>query len=290
MAELTTVETVDYSQNSFASGDNSNAFGGNPFAGGDNSLTGGDNPFAGDEPPFPFNGATVPFEGGNLPTPFNVDNIAFTDADPGNANSNETIGNGNWNYGSDNATLGNGNWYFGNENATIGNGNWNFGNENATIGNGNWYLGSSNAILGDSNNVNGDDNIVIGNPISNGRNFTGTNNIVIGNEDWLLAINRDTYKGNINDLINGDLSNILNSGGSNEEILSSIRTVVDQSGQGFVELLSKPPQYGSTEIPTNAIAGSEGSQAVPEPISSVPLLMLGLAFVMWSRFKRIGKA
>ncbi|BCL36465.1 PEP-CTERM sorting domain-containing protein [Nostoc sp. MS1] len=291
----------------------------NPF------LTGGGNPFViGNSPvgnsnrDFGTNNATI----GNFNSDFANDSATIGNGNWNFNKSNTTIGNGNWKFGSDNTTIGNGNWYWddGSSNATLGNGNWYFGSDNATIGNGNWYLdsGKNNTTLGNGNWYFG----LNGTTVGNGNWDFGVNNTIIGNGNWVFTSN-NTIVGNGNWLVDEDNVNI--GVGSNlnpfvqttkTKIDEIINSLVGRIGQDFVGLTGNSSVEGtqtynqlilsrnnpnsnlSTDIEqliallsgvsTNYSPYPPGAnpQSVPEPTSSISLMVVGFICLLLSRFKK----
>ncbi|WGV24051.1 hypothetical protein [Halotia branconii] len=301
--------------------DNALASGGNPFAGGDSNLfTNGGSSFQspfdplqivlGNQTPFSDNSNSITDS-----PPFNKDNAPVGNGNRDFGNNNATIGNFNSDYGSDSATVGNGNWNFNNNNTTVGNGNWLFAENNTTLGNGNWYWddGSNNATLGNGNWHFGNDNATIG----NGNWDFGSNNTIVGNGNWLFTSN-NTVVGNGNWLSTND--NTIIGNGSNTNILESspqeIRSDVDnlinsfigKIGQDFLELtenfdVSQTQTFNrlilSRDTDTNFNTNIEQllaslsshyqpvqPQSVPEPTSSVSLVVVGLACLVLSKLKK----
>jgi hypothetical protein len=210
---------------------------------------------------------------------------------------NQTVGNGNWNFGSSNTTVGNGNWYWdeGTDNTTLGNGNWQFGIGNQTLGNGNWNFGTNNTIIGNGNWV-----------------FTSGNTIV-GNGIMILDDNNTT----ISISVNAENSNSLFQN-TKSDVDNLINNLVRRIGQDFIKLTG---DFDSDEAETfNRLILSRGSgannsnisnqfdqlfsslfsdipfeqfyqpgtevQSVPEPTTSVPLLLCGFLFLLLFKFKR----
>ncbi|MFN6570001.1 hypothetical protein [Dendronalium sp. ChiSLP03b] len=301
----------------------------NPFAGGKNPFTNGGSSHQ--QSPFdPLNiirGNNTPYSGNNPAggLPFNKDNAPIGNGNRDSGSNNATLGNFNSNSGNDSATIGNGNWNFNNNNATIGNGNWQFGGDNATIGNGNWYWddGSNNATLGNGNWHFGSDNATIG----NGNWDFGSNNTIIGNGNWVFT-SGNTVVGNGNWLENKSNTTINVGNNTSQVIKADVDTVINSLmsgiGKDFTELtgdlevsdiqtfnqliLSKgnsanaSDAFGDikqllasvTETPGNGIPYPpvQNPQSVPEPTFSVPLIVMGLVCLLWSKFKkgRVGRS
>ncbi len=271
----------------------------NPFASIGNSSTSGDNPFANGANPFaasasnPYAGtADNPYASGTASiTPQNAP-VGQFNTDVGSNNA--TIGNGNWGFGSDSATIGNGDWNFGNGNATIGNGNWllNFSSNNTTLGNGNWYRNSSNSneTLGNGNWYFGSNNATIG----NGNWDFGSNNTVIGSGNWLFTSN-NTVVGNGILLTNNNSSNVSAFvPGLNTSVDSLINSLVGNFGTYFVDLTGNLDASGLQTFDKVILSKGIGNdnpflqkhQTVPESGLSAELIVLGLALLLWSSFKK----
>jgi hypothetical protein len=296
----------------------------NPFAGGNSPIAGAgsllqQSPF---DPLKEVLGNNIPFSGNTSNAgkpPYNAGNAPVGNGNRNLGNNNATIGNFNSNYGNDSATIGNGNWNFNNNNATIGNGNWLFGKDNATLGNGNWYWddGSNNATLGNGNWQFGKDNATIG----NGNWDFGSNNTVVGNGNWIFTSGNKVV-GNGNWLVDGENTTIggLESfpQGSRTDVDNLINSLIGKIGQDFVGLtgnfevsdaqtfnrliLSKGTSINGKNISTdierflaslsqnqgNGIAYQPGynAQPVPEPAFSVSLVVVGLLYVLLSKFKK----
>ncbi|MBH8572547.1 hypothetical protein I8752_05740 [Nostocaceae cyanobacterium CENA369] len=294
----------------------------NPFAGGKNPFTNGGTPQSPFDPLNIIRGGT-PYSGNNPAggLPFNKDNAPIGNANKDSGSNNATLGNLNSNFGNDSATIGNGNWNFNNSNATIGNGNWQFGGDNATIGNGNWYWddGSNNLNLGNGNWHFGSDNATIG----NGNWDFGSNNTIIGNGNWVFT-SGNTIVGNGNWLEDKSNTTINVGNNTSQELRADVDTVINSLmggiGKDFIELtgnldasdiqtfnrliLSKGNSVNAsdafgdikqllasvTETPGNGIPYPpvHNPQSVPEPTFSVPLVVMGLVCLLWSKFKKVG--
>ncbi len=308
--------------NPLTDGNNPFASGSNPFAGGNNPfIDGGSLPQRSPFDPLQIvlGNQTPVSDNSNSSTdspPFNKDNAPVGNGNRNFGNNNATIGNFNSDYGSDSATIGNGNWNFSNNNTTIGNGNWLFASDNTTLGNGNWYWddGSNNATLGNGNWHFGNDNATIG----NGNWDFGSNNTIVGNGNWLFTSN-NTVVGNGNWLStngntiigNGSNTNILES--SPQDIRSDadnlINSLIGRIGQDFLELtgnlgVSETQTFNrlilsrdtNTDFNTNIeqLLASLSStyqpvqqpQSVPEPTSSLSLVVVGLVCLVLSKFKK----
>lgn len=289
----------------------------NPFTGSNNPFTGG-----GGIPQSPFDPLRIilgdnAFGDGSLP--FNKDNAPVGNGNQDSGNNNATIGNFNSNFGNDSATIGNGNWNFNNNNATIGNGNWYFGGDNATIGNGNWYWddGSKNLTLGNGNWHFGGDNAIVG----NGNWDFGSNNTIIGNGNWVFT-SGNTIVGNGNWLEDND-NTVINVGDNTSQELRAdveavINSVMGRFGQDFSELtgnlepsdmetlnrliLSKSAgandgdafadvkrlltSLGTSPSNGNPYPPFQNPESVPEPSLSMPLVVMGLVCLVWSKFNK----
>ncbi|MEH2414534.1 hypothetical protein [Nostoc sp.] len=257
-----------------------------------------------------------PFNQGKAPVGNSNRNFGSNNATIGNFNSDygsnsATIGNGNWNFNQDNATIGNGNWLFASDNTTLGNGNWYWdkGNNNATLGNGNWNFRSNNATIGNGNWDFGNNNTIIGNG-----NWVFTNgNTIIGNANWLADSDNITI-GNIN---NPSIVGLFPQG-IKTDVNNLIDSLIGKIGQNFVGLtgdfdLSSSQTFNrlisSKSVGTNdtnylkdigqllaslsKIQGNvinyqpvQNPQPVPEPASSVPLVVMGLVCLLLSVFKK----
>ena len=255
---------------------------------------------------------------------FNQGNARVGNGNNNFGNNNATIGNFNSDYGSNSATIGNGNWNFNNDNATIGNGNWLFGKSNTTLGNGNWYWddGSNNSTLGNGNWHFGSDNATIG----NGNWDFGTNNTIIGNGNWIftsgnqiigngnwLANTDNTTIGNVNNIsslklspqgIKTDVNNLIDSliGKIGQNFLGLTGDFDVSSSQTFNRLISSKSVGNDTNISNDIeqllaslspIQGNlinyqpvQNPQPVPEPASSVSLVVMGLICLLLSLFKK----
>ncbi|MEA5504046.1 hypothetical protein VB735_13160 [Halotia wernerae UHCC 0503] len=306
----------------FKNVDNALASGGNPFAGGDGNLftDGGSLPQSPFDPLQIVLGNQTPFSdnsnsGTDSPS-FNKDNAPVGNGNRNFGSNNATIGNFNSDFGSDSATIGNSNWNFNNNNTTIGNGNWLFARDNTTLGNGNWYWddGNNNATLGNGNWHFGNDNATIG----NGNWDFGSNNTIVGNGNWLFTSN-NTVVGNGNWLSthgntvigNGSNTNSLESDPQEirSDVDSLINSLIGRIGQDFLELTGN---FGVSETQTfNQLILSRDTgtdfntnieqflvslsstyqpvqqpQSVPEPASSVSLVVVGLVCLVLSKFKK----
>ncbi|MBE9006091.1 hypothetical protein IQ259_13775 [Fortiea sp. LEGE XX443] len=281
---------------------------------GENFFDGSNNPFTGSSNPNNF--GSLPLNQNNAPVSNSNNNFGTNNAIVGNFNSNygsdsATIGNGNWNFSNNNATIGNGNWSFGGNNTTIGNGNWHWdeGTNNSTLGNGNWYFGSDNQTIGNGNWDFGSNNTIIG----NGNWVFTSGNTVIGNGNWLVDNSNETI-GLSNDVRN--LDSFLQENSSGVETL--INSLVGSIGQDFIGLtgnlemsesqifnkliLSRgnginngdiSPQIDQFlslfgEIPKNQLPypPRQGLEPVPEPTSSIPLILGGLLYLCLFKFKQ----
>ncbi|MDB9379989.1 hypothetical protein PN460_19150, partial [Nodularia sphaerocarpa CS-585A2] len=207
---------------------------------------------------------------------------------------NTTIGNGNWLFAGDNTTLGNGNWYWddGSNNSTLGNGNWQFNSDNATIGNGNWGFGNHNTTLGNGNWNFGNNNTIIG----NGNWIFDDNNIVIG--DYKISQDSDLIPPDFQT----DVDNLINSliGGMGEKFLP-LTGSLGESETDTLNRLILSQNNGNTAtdieqflallngIKTNAIASQhwQNPQPVPESTPSISLLLVGIIYLLWSKFKPV---
>lgn len=312
------------SGNTFTSDRNPLAGGSSPFAGGGGGSLFQQSPFdplrevLGDNIPFSGKDGNNSFTaaGGqsynesNAPVGKNNRNFGTDNATVGNGNSDfasysATIGNGNWNFDNDNATIGNGNWLFAGGNTTLGNGNWYWdnGSYNATLGNGNWHFGSNNATIGNGNWDFGINNTIIGNG-----NWVFTNgNTVVGNGNWLVDSDNTTIG-----LTDKTESLELFPQGIRADADSLIDSLIGRIGKNFIGLtgnfevsntetfnrliLSKGTGTNDSDISTNferflaLLGGTPGNaiayQSVPEPTSSVPLVLMGLICLLWSKFKK----
>lgn len=275
-------------ENTFPGGDSSSLNQDKPPVGNDNSNFGSDNATIGNSnSDFGSDSATI----GNGNWNFNNDNATIGNGNWLFAGDNTTLGNGNWYWdeGSNNSTLGNGNWQFNSDNATIGNGNWGFGNQNTTLGNGNWDFGNNNTTIGNGNWDFGNNNTIIG----NGNWIFDDNNIVIGNykipqDSELIPPDFQTDVDSlINSLIGGMGEKFLPLTGSfgvseidtfNRLILSQHNGHTSADIEQFLALLNG--------IQSNAIASQPWTnpQPVPESTPSVSLLLVGLAYLLLSKF------
>jgi hypothetical protein len=310
--------------NTFPEGSGNTFTGGSsPFAGGGGGSLFQQSPFdplrevLGDNIPFSGKDGNTSFTaaGGqsynesNAPVGKNNRNFGTDNATIGNGNSDfasysATIGNGNWNFDNDNATIGNGNWLFAGGNTTIGNGNWYWdnGSYNATLGNGNWHFGSNNATIGNGNWDFGINNTIIGNG-----NWVFTNgNTVVGNGNWLVDSDNTTIG-----LTDKTESLELFPQGIRADADSLINALMGKIGKDFVGLtkdfgvsntetfnrliLSKGAGTNDSDISTNferflaLLGGTPGNpayQSVPEPTSSVSLVLMGLICLLWSKLKK----
>jgi len=294
----------------------------NPFLnGGGNPFVIGNSPVGNGNRDFGSNNATI----GNFNSNFANDSATIGNGNWNFNNNNTTIGNGNWQFGNSNTTIGNGNWYWddGSSNATLGNGNWYFGSANATIGNGNWYLntGNNNVTLGNGNWYFG----LNGTTIGNGNWDFGTNNTIVGNGNWVFTSN-NTIVGNGNWLVNDDNLNIGvgNNTANLNPFVQETRTQIDEIidslvgriGEDFVGLTgnlsvggnqtynrlildrNNPNSNLSTDIERlvailrgvtiNQLPFGTGTnpQSVPEPSSSVSLIVVGFVCLLLLRLGR----
>uniref|UniRef100_UPI002613D392 hypothetical protein n=1 Tax=uncultured Nostoc sp. TaxID=340711 RepID=UPI002613D392 len=264
------------------------------------------------------NAGSPPFNKGNLPVGNSNRNFGSKNATIGNFNSDygsnsATIGNGNWNFNNDNATIGNGNWLFAKGNTTLGNGNWYWddGNNNAILGNGNWHFGSNNTVIGNGNWDFGSNNTIIG----NGNWVFTSGNEIIGNGKW-LADGDNTTIGNINNPsssslklfpqgIKTDANNLINSliGKIGQNFLGLTGDFDVSSSQTFNRLISsRSVGINDTNISKDieqllaSLSPIQGNvidyqsvqnlQSVPEPASSVSLIIMGLVCLLLSVFKK----
>jgi hypothetical protein len=257
----------------------------------------------------PFNKDNAPVGNGNR-------NFGSNNATIGNFNSDygsnsATIGNGNWNFNHDNATIGNGNWLFGRDNTTLGTGNWYWdnGSNNATLGNGNWHFRSNNATIGNGNWDFGGNNTIIG----NGNWVFTSGNTIIGNGNWLVDSDNTTI-GNINNPIILELfpqgirtgaNNLIDSliGNIGKDFTELTGNFEASSSQTFNRLISsRSDSINDTnhfkdieqllasigKIQGNVIDSQplQNPQSVPEPTSSVSLIIIGLVCLLLSVFKK----
>ncbi|HYW21951.1 MAG TPA: hypothetical protein VE956_22105 [Nodularia sp. (in: cyanobacteria)] len=268
-------KVFDGVENVFPGGDSSSLNQDSPPVGNGNRNFGSDNATIGNSnSDFGSDSATI----GNGNWNFNNDNATIGNGNWLFAGNNTTLGNGNWNWdeASNNSTLGNGNWQFNSDNATIGNGNWGFGNNNTTLGNGNWNFGKNNTIIGNGNWIFDDNNIIIG-------------DYKIPKDAELIPPGFQTDVDNlINSLIGGMGEKFLPLTGSlgvsetetfNQLILSQYNGHTSTDIQEFLALFK--------EIQTNAIAyqNSQKPQPVPESAPSISLLLVGIIYLLWSKFK-----
>ncbi|MFW9259068.1 hypothetical protein [Nostoc sp. CALU 546] len=255
-----------------------------------------------------FNKDNAPIGNGNK-------NLGSNNATIGNFNSDYgsnsvTIGNGNWNFNNDNVTIGNGNWLFGNSNTTLGNGNWYWddGSNNSTLGNGNWHFGSDNATIGNGNWDFGTNNTIIG----NGNWVFTSGNKIIGNGNWLANTNNTTI-GNVNNLSSLELSSL----GIKTDVNNLIDSLIGKIGQNFLEFIGDFDESSSQTfnrlIPSKSVGNDtnisgdieqlleslspiqgnfinyqpvQNPQPVPESVSSVSLIVMGLLCLLLSLFKK----
>ncbi|MEH1905289.1 MAG: hypothetical protein V7L04_28915 [Nostoc sp.] len=258
------------------------------------------------------NGASPPFNQSNAPVGNGNRKFGSNNATIGNFNSDygsnsATIGNGNWNFNNHNATIGNGNWLFGKGNTNLGNGNWYWdkGNNNATLGNGNWHFRSNNATIGNGNWDFGSNNTIIGNG-----NWVFTNgNTIIGNANWLVDSDK-TIIGNINNpsiselspqVIRTDVNNLIDSliGKIGQDFLGLTGDFDVSSSQTFNQLISSRSvgindtnYLKDIQQLLGSLSGIQGNminyqpvqnpQSVPEPTSSVSLVVIGLVCLFLS--------
>ncbi|MDF5708485.1 MAG: hypothetical protein PUP90_12560 [Nostoc sp. S4] len=264
----------------------------------------------------PFNQSNAPV--GNANRNFGNNNATIGNFNSDYGNSSATIGNGNWNFNNDNATIGNGNWLFAKDNTTLGNGNWYWdnGSNNATLGNGNWHFGTDNATIGNGNWHFGDDNTSLG----NGNWDFGSNNTIVGNGNWVFT-SGNTIIGNGNWLADSDNTTIGNvnsselfSQGVKTDANNLIDSLIGRIGQDFTVLTgdldasstqtynrlisSRSNHISDSDISNNIervlaslsmIPGNQpvqNPQSVPEPTSSVPLLVMGFVCLLLSIFRK----
>ncbi|MBD0389458.1 MAG: hypothetical protein ICV54_23885, partial [Nostoc sp. C3-bin3] len=255
------------------------------------------------------------FNEGNAPVGNGNRNFGSNNATIGNFNSDygsnsATIGNGNWNFNNDNTTIGNGNWLFGKGNTTLGNGNWYWddGSNNATLGNGNWHFGSDNATIGNGNWDFGTNNTIIG----NGNWVFTSGNEIIGNGNWLANTDNTTI-GNVNNIrglelspqgIKTDVNNLIDSliGKIGQNFLGFTKDFDESSSQTFNRLISSKNVGNDTDISSDIeqllaalspiqenlinYQPVQNPQPVPEPTSSVSLVVMGLVCLLLSLFKK----
>ncbi|MBD2252643.1 hypothetical protein [Nostoc parmelioides] len=294
----------------------------NPFVGGGNPFVIGALPIGNGNRDFGNNNAII----GNFNSNYGSNNAIIGNGNWNFNTDNTTIGNGNWYFGSRNTTIGNGNWYwdYGTNNATLGNGNWQFGSNNLTIGNGNWYLdnGNNNTTLGNGNWYFGNDGTTIG----NGNWDFGQNNTIIGNGNWIFTNNNtvigngnrlidgnyiNTNSNHSNDLdffaqamrtrINNIISSLTGRIGQDfigltenlsiEEAQTFNRLILARDHginnnslssdiEEFVNLLSSVPFNHSPYQP------APNSQTIPEPTSSVSLIVVCMVCLLLSKLKK----
>lgn len=277
------------------------------FDGSNNPFTGGSNPFYFGNPALNQNRAPVANSNRN----FGTNNATIGNFNSNYSNDSATIGNGNWTFNNNNTTIGNGNWNFGSSNTTIGNGNWHwdYTGNNATLGNGNWHFGSDNQTIGNGNWDFGSNNTIIG----NGNWIFTSGNTVVGNGNWLID-NSDARIGLSNDAIN--LDSFLQTNGTSVD--NFINSLVGKIGQDFIALTgnfelsesqtfdrlifsrgtnlnngdisNQVEQFFSVvgEVPNNQLPyqPGQGVKSVPEPTSSLALMLTGIVYLFSVKFKQ----
>ncbi|MFS0515890.1 hypothetical protein ACEYW6_14410 [Nostoc sp. UIC 10607] len=280
---------------------------GNTSNAGSQTFNEGNAPVGNGNKNFGNNNATI----GNFNSDYGSNSATIGNGNWNFNNENTTIGNGNWLFAKSNTTLGNGNWYWdnGSNNATLGNGNWHFDSNNTTLGNGNWHFGSDNATIGNGNWDFGSNNTIIG----NGNWVFTSGNEIIGNGNWLVDSEK-TIIGKVNNTSNLDLSL--------QEIKTDVNNLIDsligKMGQNFLGLTgdfdvsssqtfnrlisSKSVGINDTNISNDIeqllaslspIQGNmidyqpvQNPQSVPEPVSSVSLVVIGFVCLLLSLFKK----
>ncbi|YAG15491.1 PEP-CTERM sorting domain-containing protein [Nostoc sp. DSM 114161] len=256
-----------------------------------------------------FNESNAPV--GNANRNFGKNNATVGNFNSDYGNNSATIGNGNWNFNNDNATIGNGNWLFGKDNTNLGNGNWYWdnGSNNSTLGNGNWHFGSDNSTIGNGNWDFGKNNTIIG----NGNWVFTDGNTIVGNGNWLTDSDNATT-GNVNNIgslnlspqeVKTDVNNLIDSliGKIGQNFLVLTKDFDASSTQTFNRLISsKNTDISNSDlsnnieqflaslniIPEDAIDYQpwQNPQSVPEPNSSVSLVIMGFVCLLLSIFKK----